>query len=205
VNVFAYCAQSFEATARRAAGVVPITSPPVTAYSFEPAWLKGRDLIYFDLHGEPGESVWWGDALETPWRDRTPALTADVLMQSELTGAVVFATNCYLADDDSPMLDALLDAGASFVIGGDGLNFAGTSRTLVGGDLLGYYLRLALDRGHQPLVALAIAKRGVRFSMAARRVLGRSLPHPGPLPQGEGVAHEEALADTLAFRAYYRV
>lgn len=91
MRVFAYCCASFEETTWRAAGVEPLLSPPVTAETFEPRWLEGPgwspaisrrvgqagawqseawELIYFDLHGWPGEACWRGD-------DGLVALTAE--------------------------------------------------------------------------------------------------------------------------------
>ena len=177
MRVFAYCANSFKNVTRKAAGVIPLTSPPSTVYNFDLALLENNDLLWFDLHGLPGQSCWLGD-------DRTLAMTATELRKADLRGTIVFALNCYLADEDSPMLDALLDAGARYVIGGDGQNWAGP-RTLWGASLLGLWFRWLLAWGVPPLKALAWAKRRVRLSMLKR---GKRL----------------AAKDTLEFRAYYR-
>lgn len=177
MRVFAYCCASFRDITRKAAGVEPTCSPPTSVYNLS-AWRLGRyDLLYFDLHGLPGESFWLGD-------DRTLAMTATVLRTINLTGAIVFALNCYLADEGSPMLDALLDAGARYVIGGDGKNWAGP-RTLWGASLLGLWFRRLLAWRVSPLRALALAKQRVRWSMVRK--------------------HKRLAAkDTLGFRAYYR-
>jgi hypothetical protein len=178
MRVFAYCAASFEEATRKAAGVQPLTCPPVSAGSFDPAWLegdrKGRpyDLLYFDLHGTPGSVSWRGD-------DRIEALTALQISRARLGEPVVFATNCFLADERSPMMEALLDAGARLVIAGDGENWGPRGRSLYGAPLLGMWLRRWMQVRVSPLRALALAKRSVRL---------------------RGVAVE----DTLAFRAYYR-
>ena len=178
MNTFAYCCASFENMTRKAAGVSPSTSPPSTVYNFDLALLEHRDLLWFDLHGAPGESYWLGD-------DRTLAMTATELRKANLDGAIVFALNCYLADEDSPTLDALLDAGARYVIGGDGKNWGGSNRALMGAGLLGLWFRRLLGWGVPPLEALALAKQRVKLST---------------LKQGKQLAAK----DTLQFRAYYR-
>jgi len=183
MRIFAYCCQSFADGTERAAGVRPLTSPPFDALAFGPTWLEGQDLLWFDLHGQPGLEWWLGDEGQV-------ALTATQIREVDLGGALVFAVNCYLADAGSPMLDALLDAGAGYVIGGEGISWGG-KRLLFGAGLLGLRLRQLVERGTDPLLALAWAKRWVQLSLAAQRVLGR----------GDMV---EVARDTLGFRAYYR-
>ncbi|MBU0494099.1 MAG: hypothetical protein KKA73_04915 [Chloroflexi bacterium] len=182
MRVFAYCAQSFAATTRAAAGVAPLTSPPLTGATFDPRWLAGYDLLYLDLHGQPGQPTWWGD--------EAVALTAAQIQTTDLTGAVVFAVNCHLADADSPMLDALLSAGARYVIGGDGRNWGG-ERALLGAPLLGQWFRRLLRVHVPPLLALRWAKARVQADLWAADAQER---------------HDlaEAARDTLAFQAYYR-
>lgn len=189
MQAFAYCCKSFAPSGRKAAGVVPITCPPVTATSLDISQLENRRLLYFDLHGEPGEDYWLGD-------DGFVALTASQLRNIDLRGTIVFAVNCYLANQESPMLDALLDARAEYVIGGDGKNWAG-AKTIFGASLLGLWFRRLLFLNVSPLKALAIAKHSVRGSMTARKLLGR---------KGNKALTEKQLAakDTLEFRAYYR-
>ena len=180
MRVFAYCAKSFEDVTRRAAGVQPLICPPLTADKIHSTLqrLTGYDLLYFDLHGQPGEACWFGD-------DYTIALSAAQLCEVNLTGSIVFALTCYLADEGSPMLDALLDAGARYVIGGDGQNWAGKRRAVMGAGLLGLWFRRLLAWGVPPLTALGWAKRRVSLSAMKK---GKRL----------------AAKDTLEFRAYYR-
>lgn len=182
MRVFAYCADSFADAARLAVGVEPVTSPPVFAASFEPAWLAGHDLVYFDLHGQPGEAVWYGDV--------GAALTADQVRQADLGGAVVLALSCYLGDDDSPMLDALLDAGAGAVIGGPGRNYGGR-RTLFGAGRLARHVREQLERGLGPLQALERAKRRSLAEMILSGLLARA-------------DRARAARDALGFRLFER-
>lgn len=183
IRVLAYCCASFAESARKAAGAEPLCSPPMSAEYFQPWWLQDRDLIYLDLHGGPGLWWWYGD-------DGTIALKEEQVRAADLGGAVVFALNCYLADAHSPMMDALLDAGASFVIGGDGQNWA-TGRRPTGAAWLGLRFRQMLERGFEPMKALAVSKRYLSLVMAAHRVLKKR-------------SKVMADKDTLAFRAYYR-
>ena len=169
----------------------------------DPAGLDASDdvepweLIYFDLHGRPGDDRWYGD-------DGIVALTAAQIRSVDLGGAVVFAMNCFLGDEESPMLDALLDAGARYVIGAPGLNYGGTV-TQVGASLLGRALRLLMAGGAHPLHALTFAKKVVaaqRASGALQRAAGRLLGQANLARAGEGLVR--AGDDTLEFRAYYR-
>jgi hypothetical protein len=150
MRVFALCASSFVESARQASGVEPLASPPLTAADFDPALLAGHDFIYLDLHGGPDDPHWYGDA--------GPAVTAEQLRQAQLGGAVVFATNCDLGDAVSPMLDALLAAGASCVIAGAGTNYAGTTQA-TDAAALGQNFRAQLELGLHPVAALERAKR----------------------------------------------
>ena len=161
----------------------PLTSPPLVAAMFEPHWLEVHDLLYFDLHGGPGDPHWYGD-------DGTVALTTSEISRADLGGAVVFASNCHLADEGSPTLDALLAAGARYVIGGDGRNW-GSERALYGAHLLGLWIRRLLAREADPLWALTIAKRRLGLQLTTERLLKRK-------------DHEHAARDTLGFRAYHR-
>jgi hypothetical protein len=175
MKVFAYCAQSFAPAMRKIAGVEPITCPPLSVGEFDVRLLEGQDLILFDLHGEPGGTQWYGDA-------RLPALTAEQIRSADLRGAVVFGLNCYLADAISPMLDALLAAGAAYVVAGDGENFAARAQVFGCGELakwFKYYLRT-----EAPAVALWRAKQSVRAD----------------LPDDK----HELLADAMGFKMFYR-
>jgi len=183
MKVFAFCCESFAEMTERAAGVKPLTSPPVDAGDFKPGWIEGYDLLWFDLHGRPHTAWWMGD-------NQVIAVTAAQIREADLGGAIVFAVGCYLADEGSPMLDALLDADARYVIGGDGQNWAG-ERALYGAAMLGMRFLDKLQQGQDPLKALALAKRWLRLSMVRDWLLRR----------GQRIT---AAKDTLAFRAYYR-
>jgi hypothetical protein len=148
VRVFAYCLASTAGSVRRMAGVEPATAPPLVDHRFRPAWLEYRDLVFFKLHGAPGDPLWRGDDLQ-------PALSTGTLVQAKLKGALVFASSCWLPE--SPMLAALFEAGAAGVVGGRGTNYGGTA-TMAGADLLGLYWRWGLQLGLSPATALTAAK-----------------------------------------------
>jgi hypothetical protein len=153
MRVLAYCCASYHLSVRRAAGVEPMLSPPIGADDFDPAWLRRQDLIYFKLHGMPGQAYWYGDAWVT-------ALSAAQVRAADLAGAIVFAANCYLPE--SPMLEALRLAGAKAVVGGSGQNYAGKTRVF-GADLLGMIFRQLLAVGLGPESALRMAKARLRL------------------------------------------
>jgi len=54
-----------------------LTSPPYDALAFDPTWLEGRDLLWFDLHGQAGLEWWLGDG-------GVVALTAKQVREAEL-------------------------------------------------------------------------------------------------------------------------
>ncbi len=157
MRVLAYCAQSFEHSVKRAAGVKPLLSPPVTMDTFNPTWLEGYNLVYVKLHGLPNQPFWYG-AIST--EISCTALSADQVRQANLTDTIVFVANCYLPE--SPMLQALLDAGAKAVIGGPGQNY-GRPHSVDGADLLGLFFRYFLTWGLPTSTALRAAKLRLRY------------------------------------------
>ena len=157
MRVFALCCASFIHSVRRASGVEPLLSPPVSLPTFTPELLQGYDFLYFKLHGLPGQPYWYGDRWLT-------TLSAKQLSQVDLQGAVVFVANCFLTE--SPMLAALFDAGASVVVGGAGENYA-AKRKVFGADLLGMTFRQLLQARMPPALAFEAAK--FRLSIPSRR------------------------------------
>lgn len=190
MRVLALGAAEFSGALREAAGNIIagiVLFPPISSGSFNPAWLFSMmntgpyDLILIDLHGTPG-------AFE--WRDNSGrvAITSQQIRQSKLGGAVIFCLSCYLGDDNSPMLDALLDAGASYVIGGKGKNWSGATQVF-GAALLAKLFRQSMERGLPPLISLSVAKSLLRIHAAAQRLIGNQ-------------DWLKADLDALDFRAY---
>lgn len=164
MKVFAYCAQSFERSVRRAAGVEPLTCPPLSFQKFGVLQLSGKDFVYFKLHGLPAQPYWYGDGWLT-------ALSEAQLRQADLRDSVVFVANCFLPE--SPMLDALLAAGAKAVIGGPGPNYASVAG-IDGADLLGLWIRWGLQLGASVQEAFDIARVRLHLKpgLAAQDALG---------------------------------
>jgi len=163
MDVFAYCAWSMRESVRQAAGVAPMTCPPVSALEFEPGWLRGHDFVYFKLHGLRGQPFWYGDEYQT-------AVTASQLRSADLAGAVVFVANCHL--EGSAMLAALLEAGAKAVIGGPGANYA-LKYGVNGADLLGLWLRRWLRFGASVQRAMALSQKVLRLRLRTANELGK--------------------------------
>lgn len=138
MRTFAYCAASFAKNVRRVAGVVPLTCPPVSLETFDSEVLEGHGLLYFKLHGLPGQPYWYGDKLLT-------AISAEQIRQADLSNTGVFVANCYTSRE-SPMFQALRVAGARWIVSGGGENYA-SSQTIAGVDLLGLYFRRLLGMG----------------------------------------------------------
>ena len=156
MKTFAYCAAEFQHSVRQAAGVQPLLSPPVTAEIFDLRWLQGHDFIYLKLHGLPEEAYWYGDNWIT-------ALRATQILATNLTGTTVFVANCHLFQGNnghhptSPMLAALLGAGARTVVGGSGENYA-KRHSIHGADRLGRAFRYLLQLGLHPYTAFRLAQ-----------------------------------------------
>lgn len=150
---------------------------------FFPANLEKFDLLYFDLHGEPGSDKWAGS-------NGLFAITAAQIRSADLSRAVVFAASCYLGDG-GPMLSALLDSGAKCVIAGAGKNYSPAHGASYGDALLGLWFRRSLQAGLTPAAALGVAKARVQADMVYRR-----MAHQTDL--------ENADSDALQFRLYQR-
>jgi hypothetical protein len=172
MRTFAYCSTEYVDATRRAAGVEPFCCPPFTAETLELSLLEGNDLIFINLHSLPGTAALLGK------RDGPPvALRASQLNGLNLSGVVVFSEACYMGDEQHPMRQAFLDAGASAVVAGPGKNWGATGVELRGADLLGLWFRRALARGLKPRSALRLARGRVMFaawrgSQSARDALG---------------------------------
>ena len=174
MKVFAYAAERYAKPTQFIAGVKPMTSPPLTASTFDPKWLEGHDLIIFNLHGRKGEKSWYGDSEDrkddTLFEYHGPlALDWTVLRKAHLGGAVVFGVNCFLGDKDHPMAKALLSAGASAIVAGSGLNFAGVKMP-AGADILGMWFRIAYGPTRNAESALRIAKAILKRSKQTKAV-----------------------------------
>jgi hypothetical protein len=181
MRVMAYCCQSFKRAVKRAAGVEPITCPPLDANMIDTRDLEGYDLLYLDLHGQPDDTAWYGD-------DQDVALTCEQVEKMNLRGTVVFAANCYLGDENAPMMAALMQAGAKCVIAAPGKNYGG-KKNLTGSSSLGHWFRVFFGLKKDPDWALKTAKNALKAERAASSISGSK-------------KLSDAIDDTLEFRAF---
>ncbi|MBN1315458.1 MAG: hypothetical protein JXA42_08320 [Anaerolineales bacterium] len=174
MKTIALCAQSYLKSVRRAAGVEPITFPPLTIDTFAPSQLENIDLLYLKFHGLPQQPYLYAGRYIT-------AISAEQLAAANLNRTVVFGAVCHLPQ--TPIIQALFQAGARVVVAGDGVNYGSSSR-LYGADLLGYYFRRFLACKLPSDRALALARLIFRL-------------HRPRSPQ-----EKVALEDTLGFRPF---
>lgn len=152
MQAVAYCAQSFADVARQViGGVTPITCPWTDADSFNFNTLKAADFWYIDLHGVAGWPMWYGD-------NGITALRASQLEKADLSNLIIFAVNCHLADDNSPMLHALLAGRPKWVVAAPGKNFSPPTGALYGAALLAQWFYRLLRLKFPPEKALEVAK-----------------------------------------------
>jgi hypothetical protein len=149
--------------------------------------LQNRDLLYFSLHGRTRDVHWFGD-------DDEIALHVDAFQGLDLSRTVVFVANCYLPT--SPFLGAILACGPRLLVAGEGQNFTRTG-DLIGANLLGYYIRRAVQLGLPPRQAytLALARLKTKCRTLSRKARA-----------GDAQAREDLAAnrDALAFSVYSR-
>lgn len=153
METLAYCSLSLARIVRLAAGVEPLTCPPLTAKTFDAGQLAGRAFIYINLHGLADQPFWYGDGWIT-------ALSAAQLHSANLKGATIFAANCHLFPN-SPMLHALQASRPAAIVGGAGPNFTGRQR-LKGADRLGRLFHTFRTIAIPPKRAFAMARLALR-------------------------------------------
>ncbi len=140
------------------AGIEPQTSPPIFMPGFDPHAMDSHALLFFKLHGLAGQPYWYGDGGAT-------ACSAAQIRQARLDGALVFAANCW-GGAQSPMVQALLAAGAACVVTGEGVNYAGVRR-IDGADVIGWVWRQLIERGFSAGGALEFGKLGAGLKRPA--------------------------------------
>ena len=149
MKVFAYCDREFAWIVERAAGVAPLTSPPLATYDFgrfrNNQAIDGYDLLYLDFHYQGGECL--GDG----------ALCVPTILEADMRSAVVFTGACNI--EVGPILPAFLASGAA-VVGGTGTNYE-YSKKLQGAHLLGMWFRRFYSVWPNVSVALNMAKARV--------------------------------------------
>lgn len=116
LNVFTYTARAWRWSVFLATGRWPLTSPALGPDTFPTEKLTGHDVLYFKLHGLPKEPRWYGLEYangKAIWQDAINV--ENIIFAPDLDGAIVFAQSCYA--QQSPMVQALINAGASAVVG----------------------------------------------------------------------------------------
>lgn len=175
MKTFAYCSASQRAAVARASRVEPLTSPPMHIEQFSPDLLCGRDLLYFSLHGLPDQPYWYGD-------DYLTAMSTEAFLHLDLSQTVVFVASCHFTA--GPFLPAIRDCTPRAIIAGAGENYT-RGESLVGANLLGYFLTRALAAHLPPRLALATAR--YRLYLHNHR-----LRYQLPSPPGRGERRPES-------------
>jgi len=177
MRTIAYCTEAAREAVRRAVGVEPLTSPPLSAGNVPDVW-AGADFVYVRLHGRPDvPDTWFGESAAGN------AITALTISDLKTVSGVWLLANCYGAE--SPWVAALYRAGAQAVIAGDGPNYAARKR-VAGSDLLARWLRYGLALGLSVQWALRLAKARMSLSTFSRAKVNGRIVRPN--------------ADTLAFQ-----
>lgn len=148
MTTVAYCARSFYRSVHLAAGVKPLTCPPLTLHTVDLAALEAADFLYLKLHGFAHQPYLYGD-------DYATALTCDQIATLDLSNTVVFSACCFFLD--SPWPAAFQTANVKALVAGHGQNFA-RSFTVAGADHLGRLFRLFVTARMHPTKALKLAR-----------------------------------------------
>lgn len=175
MHTIAYCARSLYRPVQLAAGVKPLTCPPLDLHTIDPDRFQEAGFLYLSLHGLADEPYLYGDNYAT-------ALTCDQIAGLDLSQTVVFSTCCFFLD--SPWPAAFKAANVKALVGGHGPNF--TRRFHVGGaDHLGRLFRLFVTARMDPAKALKLARTCL---VGAQRPGTRDALQfellPSPLPRG---------------------
>lgn len=156
LDVLVYCAYDWRIATWLATGRRPMTSPPITWESFDPAWLRGHEVLYFNLHGKESEPRWYGVERLPDGERWVEAFNVELVgAASDLGGAVIFAQNCYGAQ--SPVAAMFLEMGAAAFVGGVA-GLYGRRRWLGESDLLGRWWLQCFGDGMSAGEALEAAK-----------------------------------------------
>jgi hypothetical protein len=158
MRVLAYCDARYQAAVRQMAGpgATMLVSPPLRDEDL--AMFAGAfaaaDLILFNFHALPGADAWLNTTGDV-------ALSAATVRRVALRRAVIFMVNC---NAGGGVLEALKSCRPRAIIGGQGENL-GALTMLAGADLLGLWLRRALQWGLPPRAALGLAKTRLRAGL----------------------------------------
>lgn len=192
MNIVAICAESFAVATTAVVKVKPLSSPPLFDSSFDPALIGNPDLLYIHLHGLPNDPALIGDL--------GVAVTAEQLRSCNLKGTIVLVLSCFVGTIGHPVLEALLDAGARYVVAAPGENYAGKS-TVIGADVLAREFITWLDMKVVCKVALRLAKLRVRSEVDMHHL---QMAFANDDSRDLIEANMNALIDTLGFVVFTR-
>lgn len=149
LSIVAICLEHTAAATHAAAGIPPITSPPLTQRTYRRAILESADLIYIKLHGQPNQPYWTNAGQQR-------VINYHQIAATNLTGKTILLAACHTTQT-SPMLQALIKANAAAIIYGDGENYTGITKP-AGADILFTNLRQLLAAGIPTLIAYNLAR-----------------------------------------------
>jgi hypothetical protein len=147
-----------------------MTSPPVDASGFKPAWLETRALVYFNVHGSRTERYWYGqDGMAYP-----RVLSPEIVASADPAGAIVLSEACYggLVADRSPadsVAMAFLMRGTAAFVGSSAIAYGSPDENLTEADLLAHFFFSRLAGGETAGVALREAKIDFAAEMLDRQ------------------------------------
>ena len=154
MNTTAYCTQDQAPLVRWAAGVTPLTCPPLSSSS--PAIIhhlsNNKDkLLYIALHGLPDQPYLYGSEWIT-------ALRTDQITQLQIHNTIVYLPSCHTPQ--SPILQAFLSTNAQAIIAGDNANYAPFIHHL------GHHIRVLLSFHVPVTIAIRLARAQLSLQSA---------------------------------------
>lgn len=158
INALALTDKNYQAATLKVAPEADLwVFPPMLASYLMPEHLEGYDLIYIDLHGQPGSVyLYCGES------QLAAAINLDCVREADLRGTAVFMTTCY--GPETPFVEGFLAAGATAVAAGRGENW-GTRTSLTGAQLLGKFFLEEYEQSGDAKGALEQAKKLMRLNL----------------------------------------
>lgn len=141
-RMWVYSTASWARATLAATGRPPLTSPPMSAERLlltEREAIQAAEVIYLNLHGYEDRDWWEG---EDAAGDRVVALAPENLAGLDLSGAFVFAENCY--GGLGPLREAFLVAGARAFVGAVEETYGRRGFRIGEADLIGHYFLRAI-------------------------------------------------------------
>lgn len=146
------------------------TSPPVDTETFDPAALKSRALIYFNVHGSRDEKYWYGqDGMSYP-----KVLSPEIVAAAAPANAIVLSEACYggLVEGKTPadsVAMGFLDRGVAAFVGSSAIAYGSPGESLTEADLLAYFFFTRLTGSETAGSALREAKIDFAAEMLERQ------------------------------------